>query len=82
MGFVYLFPYFVLVDNAVTLFNCFSGDFCGFRDFQVFDLVIFLSAFLLSVDSFIVEPFILSKTNCRNSLLSQTTKNLQGKLKL
>ena len=82
MGFVYLFLYFVLVDNAITLFNCFSSDFCGFCDFQVFDLVIFLSAFLLSVDSLIVEPFILSKTNCRNKLLSQTTKNLQGKLKL
>ena len=82
MGFVYLFLYFVLVDNAVTSFNCFSGDFCGFRDFQVFDLVIFLSAFLLSVDSLIVEPFILSKTNCRNNLLSQTTKSVQGKLKL
>ena len=82
MGFGYLFLYFVLVDNAVTLFNCFSGDFCGFCDFQVFDLVIFLSAFLLSVDSLIVEPFILSKTNCRNNLLSQTTKSVQGKLKL
>ena len=24
MGFVYIFLYFVVVDNAITLFNCFS----------------------------------------------------------
>ena len=26
MGFVYLFLYFVVVDNAITLFNCFFFD--------------------------------------------------------
>ena len=34
MVFVYLFFYFVVVDNAITLFNCF------FRDFRVFDLAV------------------------------------------
>ena len=43
MGFVYLFLYFVVVDNAITLFNCFFRDFRGFRDFRVFDLAIFKS---------------------------------------
>ena len=38
MGFVYLFLYFVVVDNAVTLFNWFFRDFRSFRDLQVFDL--------------------------------------------
>ena len=38
MGFVYLFLYFVVVDNTVTLFNCFLRDFRGFRDFRVLDL--------------------------------------------
>ena len=41
MGFVYLFLYFLVVDNAITLFNCFFRDFRGFRDFRVFDLVHF-----------------------------------------
>ena len=40
MGLVYLFLYFVAVDNAITLFNCFLRDFCGFRDLRVFDLVV------------------------------------------
>ena len=40
MGFVYLFLCFVVVDNAITLFNCFFRDF---RDFRVFDLAIFKS---------------------------------------
>ena len=39
MGFVYLFLYFVVVDNAITLFNYFFRDFRGFRDFRVFDLI-------------------------------------------
>ena len=38
MGFVYLFLYFVVVDDAITLFNCFFRDFRGFRDFRVFNL--------------------------------------------
>ena len=38
MSFVYLFRYFAVVDNAVTLFHCFFRDFRGFRDFRVFDL--------------------------------------------
>ena len=38
MGSVYLFVYFVVADNAITLFNCFFRDFRGFRDFRVFDL--------------------------------------------
>ena len=38
MGFVYVFLYFVVVDNAITLFNYFFRDFRGFRDFRVFDL--------------------------------------------
>ena len=41
MGFVYLFLYFVVIDNAITLFNCSLGDFRGlrwFRDFRIFDL--------------------------------------------
>ena len=33
MSFVYLFLYFVVIDNTIALFNCF------FRDFRVFDLV-------------------------------------------
>ena len=37
MGFVYLLLYFVVVDNAITLFNCF---FCDFLDFQVFNLAL------------------------------------------
>ena len=36
MGFVYIFLYFVVVDNAITLFNCFFRDFRGFHDFWVF----------------------------------------------
>ena len=40
MGFVYLFLYFVVVDNAVTLFNCFFRNFRGFRDLRVFHLAI------------------------------------------
>ena len=35
MSVVYLFLYFAVVDNAITLFNCF------FRDFRVFDLVVY-----------------------------------------
>ena len=35
MRFVYLFLYYVVVDNAVTLFNSF---FCDFRCFRAFDL--------------------------------------------
>ena len=38
MGFVYLFFYFVVVDNAITLFNSFFHDFRGFNDFRIFDL--------------------------------------------
>ena len=38
MGFVCLFLYFVVVDNTITLFNCFLRDFRGFRDFRVLDL--------------------------------------------
>ena len=38
MGFVCLFLYFVVVDNRITLFNCFLRDFRGFRDFRVLDL--------------------------------------------
>ena len=45
MGFVYLFLYFVVVDNVITLFNCFFRDFRGFRDFRVFDLAIFKSKY-------------------------------------
>ena len=41
MGFLYLFLYFVLVDNAITLFNWFFRDFRGFRDFRVFGLAPF-----------------------------------------
>ena len=40
MVFVYLLLYFVVVDNAVTWFNCFFRDFRGFRDFRVFDLAV------------------------------------------
>ena len=43
MGSVYLFVYFVVADNAITLFNCFFRDFRGFRDFRVFDLAIYWS---------------------------------------
>ena len=43
MGFVYLFLYFVMVDNAITLFNCFFHDFCRFCDFRVIDLAITVS---------------------------------------
>ena len=42
MGFVYLFLYFLVVDNAITLFNCF------FRDFRVFDLALNLSSWLIN----------------------------------
>ena len=38
MDFLYLFLYFLVVDNAITLFNCFFRDFRGSRDFRVFDL--------------------------------------------
>ena len=38
MGFVYLFLYFLVVDNAIALFNYFFRDFRGFRDCRVFDL--------------------------------------------
>ena len=38
MVFVYLFLYFVVVDNASTLFNWFLRDFRGFCDFLVFGL--------------------------------------------
>ena len=38
MGFVCLFLYFVVVDNRITLFNCFLRDFRGFRDIRVLDL--------------------------------------------
>ena len=38
IGFVYLFFYFVVVDNAITLFNSFFHDFRGFNDFRIFDL--------------------------------------------
>ena len=37
MGFAYLFLYFVVVDNAITLFNCF---FRGFRGFLVLDMAL------------------------------------------
>ena len=36
----YLFIFFVVVDNTVTLSSCFFRDFCGFRDFRVFDLAL------------------------------------------
>ena len=38
MDFLYLCLYFLVVDNAITLFNCFFRDFRGSRDFRVFDL--------------------------------------------
>ena len=41
MGFVCLFLYFAVVDNAIILFNCFFRNFRnfrGFHDFRVFDL--------------------------------------------
>ena len=47
MGFVYLFLYFVVVDNAITLFNCFFRDFRGFRDFRVFDLASYIISFVV-----------------------------------
>ena len=35
---MYIFPYFLLsvVDNTITLFNCFYSDFRGFRGFDRF----------------------------------------------
>ena len=39
MGIVCLFLCFGVVDNGITLFNCFFRDFSGFCDFRFFDLV-------------------------------------------
>ena len=52
MGFVYLFLYFVVINNAITLFNCFFRDFHGFRDFRVFDLALCALSSAISIADF------------------------------
>ena len=52
MGFVYLFLYFVVINNAITLFNCFFRDFHGFRDFRVFDLALCALSSAISIVDF------------------------------
>ena len=52
MSFVYLFLYFVVVDDAITLFNCFFRDFCGFRDFWVFNLALCALSSTISIIDF------------------------------
>ena len=36
MDFCVYISLFLVVDNAITLFNCFFRDFCGFLDFRGF----------------------------------------------
>ena len=59
MGFVYLFFYFVVVDNAITLFNSFFHDFRGFNDFRIFDLA--QEELLKNNLQGIIERFVASK---------------------
>ena len=52
MGFVHLFLYFVVVDDPITLFNCFFRDFRGFRDFRVFVLTLCALSSTISIADF------------------------------